>query len=169
MATLDRRDGDGEVLRLVGFRIEDWRFAVRLAQVQTSVMPSQVTRVHHMPPFVQGIISLRGTIVCVLDLGNLLGLPSSGSAPQRFIVVSADGAQAAIPVHDVFRVPDVTASVVEPQPPSMDASHREFLTGVINLSTVHGTDRAIGEDTLTVLDVGALFSSPRIRALRGLR
>ena len=36
---------DEPVLDLVGFRIEHWRFVVRLSQVKTSVMPTEVTRV----------------------------------------------------------------------------------------------------------------------------
>ena len=118
-----------DVLKLVGFRIDDWRFAVRLAQVQTSLMPCRITRVFHTPPFVSGIISLRGTIVCVLDLGRLLGLGGSTATHRRFLVVRESGIQAAIPVHDVFRIPDIPAELVEPLPPSVEPSQRSILEG----------------------------------------
>lgn len=163
------RRGEEDVLKLVGFRIEDWRFAVRLEQVRTSLMPCEVTRVFQTPEFVRGIISLRGTIVGVLDLGRLLGLDESTRAHHRFLVVSESGIQAAIPVHDVFRIPEIPADRVEPVPSSLDAPLRAILEGVINTSGIQGIDADGGEDTLTLLDVATLFDAPNVRALRSTR
>jgi purine-binding chemotaxis protein CheW len=155
-----------EVLSLVGFRIEDWRFAVRLSQVRTSLMPTEVTRVFHTPAFVQGIISIRGTIVCVLDMGRLLGLVGSSNPYHRFLVVSQGGVQAAIAVHEVFRIPEIPAAKVEPLPPSMDVNQRAVLEGVINTAGIEGIEMPGTEDTLTLLDAASLFESPQLAALR---
>lgn len=156
-----------EPLRLVGFRIEDWRFAVRLEQVKTSIMPCSITRVFHVPDFVLGVISLRGTIVGVLDLGRLLGLSSVSGSWQRFIVVSAAGVQAAIPVHDVFRIPDVVPELLAPLPPSVTPAQKQYLDSIINTTRLEGFEVRTGEDTLTLVDVATVFKAPDIRALRG--
>jgi len=155
-----------DVLNLVGFRIEDWRFAVRLAQVRTSIMPCPVTRVFHVPDYVQGIISLRGTIVGVLDLGRLLGLTGTAGGFRRLIIVSARNVQAAIPVHDVFRVPDVSVDRVGPLPSSVGPTQRQYLEGIINTSGME-TRGSGDEDTITLVDAAMLFESPALRALRG--
>ncbi len=160
---------DGSVLRLVGFRIADWRFCVRLAQVQTSLMPCEITRVFHTPEFVRGIISLRGIIVCVLDLGRLLGLGGQADAHHRFLVVSEGGVQAAIPVRDVFRVPEIPGGLVDPLPASVAPAHRTILEGVINTAGLEGADGGTGEDTLTLIDAGTLFDAPEVAALRSRR
>lgn len=157
------------VLKLVGFRIDDWRFAVRLSQVQTSLMPCDVTRVFHTPAFVRGIVSLRGTIVCVLDLGSLLGLAGSSVSPRRFLVVSESGIQAAIPVHDVFRIPEIPEQRVDPLPPGIDATQRAILEGIINTSSVAGMEDGSEQETLTLMDVTSLFESPQVQALRPRR
>jgi purine-binding chemotaxis protein CheW len=159
----------GESLKLVGFRIDDWRFAVRLEQVQTSLMPCEITRVFHTPDFIRGIISLRGTIVCVLELGRLLGMGGSPRPHHRFLVVSHGGVQAAIPVHDVFRVPEIPAGAVEPLPPSLDASQRTLLEGVINMSSLPEADAVAGMDTLTLVDARTLFEAPEVVSLRSRR
>lgn len=155
-----------ETLKLVGFRIEDWRLAVRLDQVQTSIMPPPVTRVFHVPDYIKGIINLRGTIVGVLDLGRLLGLARSGGGHLRYLVVKSGGVQAAIPVHEVFRLPDVPLSLVAPLPSSVSPNQKQYLEGIINTSNLPGWSAA-GEETVTLIDVTTLFDSPAIRALRG--
>lgn len=160
---------EADALRLVGFRIEDWRFAIRLEQVQTAIMPCPITRVFHLPDFVLGIISLRGTMVGVLDLGRLLGMTGgSGGNFQRLLVVSGRGIQAAISVHEVFRIPDVASELVAPIPASVQPAFRAYLEGVINTTSLAGYTAAEGETTITLIDVAAIFDSPAIRALTGL-
>ena len=160
---------EANVLRLVGFRIADWRFCIRLSQVQTSLMPCPVTRVFHTPEFVRGIISLRGIIVCVLDLGRLLGLGGQADSHHRFLVVSDSGIQAALPVDDVFRIPEIPADLVEPLPASVAPAHRAILEGVINTASLEDVHDGSGEDTLTLIDAGALFEAPDVAALRSRR
>jgi purine-binding chemotaxis protein CheW len=160
---------DASVLRLVGFRIADWRFCIRLSQVQTSLMPCEVTRVFHTPEFVRGIISLRGIIVCVLDLGRLLGLSAQTDSHHRFLVVSHSGIQAAIPVGDVFRIPEIPVDLVEPLPASVAPAHRTILEGVINTAGLPDVEGTAGQDTLTLIDAGSLFESPEVAALRSRR
>ena len=160
---------DGTVLRLVGFRIADWRFCVRLSQVQTSLMPCEITRIFHTPEFIRGIISLRGIIVCVLDLGRLLGLDVRADSHHRFLVVSESGIQAAIPVGDVFRIPEIPDGLIEPLPASVAPAHRAILEGVINTAGLEGMDGRTGQDTLTLIDAGSLFEAPEVAALRSRR
>ncbi len=152
-------------LSLVGFRIGHWRFAVRLAQVKTSVMPSRVTPVWLMPGWVRGIISLHGSIVCVLDLGRLLGLPDDTARPARFMVLKDGALEAAIPVHEVFRVPEIPVDRVEPLPTTLGPAQRELLEGTINTASIDMTARGEAEDILTLIDTTTLFGSPIVRAL----
>jgi purine-binding chemotaxis protein CheW len=156
-----------EPLHLVGFRIEHWRFAVRLSQVKTSMLPCTVTRVFHTPPFVQGIISLHGAIVCVLDLGRLLGLHTTGAKHRRFIVLSEGGVEAAIPAHDVFRIPEVMASEVGPVPIHVPPDNRMLLEGILNMSARTKDQPEATEDTITLVNAKTLFDAPALRALRG--
>jgi purine-binding chemotaxis protein CheW len=157
---------ESEPLQLVGFRIEDWRFAVRLGQVKTSIMPCPVTRVFHVPEHVQGIINLRGTVVGVLDLGRLLGLTRQRRDYRRFLVVGSPSVEAAIPVHAVFRLADVPPAAVAPLPPSMMAERRQYLEGTINTSLLEGSFGSAQADTITLVDMATLFDAPDLRALR---
>lgn len=158
---------DVESLKLVGFRIEDWRFAVRLEQVKTAIMPSTITRVFHVPDYIRGIISIRGTIVGVLDLGQLLGLSRATGGYSRLLVVSGGGVQAAIPVHDVFRVPDIAPDAVVPLPTNLQPSQKQYLEGIVNTAGLAGYSGREGEDTITLIDVAMIVDSQALRELRG--
>lgn len=164
----DGQEGAEELLNLVGFRIEDWHFAVRLEQVQTSILPCPVTRVFHLPDFVLGIISLRGTIVGVLDLGRLLGLSASSSAFRRFVVVKSDGIQAAVPTHEVFRIPPISPALISALPHSVTPTQKQYLEGIINTSALQGWSESDDRsDTITLIDVAQIFGSQALRTLRG--
>jgi purine-binding chemotaxis protein CheW len=165
--SIDGARGD-ELLNLVGFRIEDWRFAVRLEQVQTSVMPCPVTRVFHVPDYVLGIISLRGTIVGVLDLGRLLGLSARRGAAKRFVVVKSGGVQAAIPAQEVFRIPTISAAAINPLPQSVTAAQKQYLEGIFNTAAIEDWPASEERsDTITLIDAGQIFESQALRTLRG--
>lgn len=166
MTTIDQF-AEVESLKLVGFRIEDWRFAVRLEQVKTAIMPSTITRVFHVPEYIRGIISLRGTIVGVLDLGRLLGLSRGTGGYSRLLVVSGGGVQAAIPVHDVFRIPDIAPDAVDALPSNLQPSLKQYLEGIVNTSGMENQSRGDGEDTITLIDVAMIVDSQALRDLRG--
>ncbi|MCU0693138.1 MAG: chemotaxis protein CheW [Polyangiaceae bacterium] len=156
-----------DVLQLVGFRVDHWRFAVRLAQVRTSVMPCAVTRVFHTPAFVLGIISLHGTVVAVLDLGRLLGFQASRAKHARFLVISDAGMDAAIPVHEVFRLPAIPRELLETVPPHVAPENRSLLEGILNTSSLPEVASVSAQDTITLIDAGTLFNAPVLRSLRG--
>lgn len=75
---------------LLLFRLEGRRCAVRasaVAEVLAAVATSPVPR---QPPYVAGVIDLRGTIVPVLDLRVRLGLPARPmELADQFVVVRA--------------------------------------------------------------------------------
>ena len=94
------------------------------------------------------------------------GLSRSTAGYQRLLVVSSGGVQAAIPVHDVFRIPDILPDAVEALPTSVSHAQKQYLEGIINTSGIAEWKDA-GEDTITLVDVVTLFDTPAIRELRG--
>ncbi|MGH2386884.1 MAG: chemotaxis protein CheW, partial [Chloroflexota bacterium] len=54
--------------QVVVFRLADGSYAVDIATVREIIRPQLITVVPLAPPFVVGVINLRGSIVPVLDL-----------------------------------------------------------------------------------------------------
>jgi len=69
-----------------------------------------VTPIPNTPPWVRGVMNLRGTIVPVIDLRLRLGMPAADYGPFTVIVVLAVGSKVvgAIvdAVSDVLSIPD---------------------------------------------------------------
>ncbi len=73
------------------------------------------------PAYALGLAVIRGEPVPVIDLGALLGLPSS-NALSRFVTLRVGARVAAIAVDDVLGVRDLAALRLEALPPVLDAT-----------------------------------------------
>ena len=72
--------------RAVVVRLGETEFGVDVAQVREVLRPPAVTRLPFPPPSILGIVSVRGTLVPVMDLGErLLGVPADPNG--RLVVV----------------------------------------------------------------------------------
>ena len=63
---------------LLAFRIADRRFALDAARVAEVVRPPPVTRVPHAPPSLAGVAALRGRVLPVISMAELLGVEGRG-------------------------------------------------------------------------------------------
>jgi purine-binding chemotaxis protein CheW len=71
-----RVDGEAEDALVSSFFIGETLFGFDTVKVQEVVRVGNVTPIHHAPPFVRGVMNLRGRIVTVVDLATRLGLGS---------------------------------------------------------------------------------------------
>ncbi len=70
----------GGMLELLTFSISNEEFAFRVPEVEEIIRHQRITRVPTMPDYVQGITSLRGKIIPVLDLKKRLVLKNAAAA-----------------------------------------------------------------------------------------
>jgi purine-binding chemotaxis protein CheW len=84
---------------------------------------------------VVGIISLRGTIVPVLDLRQVLRLEQRPASRQsRILVLRADGDPVGLLVDRVTSVVRLEDDAIEPTPRAMQRGESELLRGVGRLA-----------------------------------
>ncbi|MEY8878778.1 MAG: chemotaxis protein CheW [Leptothrix sp. (in: b-proteobacteria)] len=98
-------------------------YAVRIDLVREILEVVQMTPLPLMPPFVRGVMNLRGAVVPVIDLGARLGLPVTRIGRRTCVVIvdvhrhDDDGVQTigvlVDAVHEVF---DLPATDMEPVP-----------------------------------------------------
>lgn len=72
---------------LVVFQLGEEEYAISVERVREVVKAERITRVPGVPPYVRGIINLRGRVVPVIDLRQRLGLGEVSLDRPRIMVV----------------------------------------------------------------------------------
>lgn len=90
-----------------------------------------ITRVPRTPPFVRGVINLRGRVISILDLRLKFDLPAIEPGPTScIIVVAAHAAHVGLLVDRVSEVADIGAPDIEPPPPLGAGVRTDYLLGI---------------------------------------
>lgn len=141
---------DGETSdKYLCFRVDAEEYCINLMEIKEIIKPREVTEVPHAPVFIQGIISLRGTIMAVFDLRLRLGFakkPLSGK--ERIVVVKRQGGFCGLLVDEVFQVITLARQPLEKPPAVLDGTDREFVRGIGR----HGEKMYIVMDLEKVID-----------------
>ncbi len=123
-------------------------YAVDILAVREIRGWTPVTRIPQAPPFVLGVLNLRGTIVPVLDLRLRFGLPREEyTATTVTVIVSVAGRLFGVVVDAVSDVLDVTADKVRPVPDMGTTVDTEYLKGLT----------AVDDRMVLLLDVDKLL------------
>jgi len=128
-------------IELLTFDMAGEHYALAIDQVVEIVEPRVETRIPNVAAGVVGVISLRGTIVTILDVRRKLGHPAAERAPgARIIVVESNGETTGFLVDRVSRVVKIDPSKLESHPVVNPNEQREAIRGVFRLG-----------ETLTIL------------------
>ncbi len=142
----------------------DEEFVIDLRRVREIVAPLPVTPVPRAPDFVEGVASLRGEVVPVVDVRRRLGLPVQPPGRRtRFVLVHVAGQVLALVVDAVTEVLRVPPGEIRPAAGLSRASGPRFFLGVCGAGR-----RAEGKLRL-LLNVKALLEPDAPAAARAER
>ncbi len=146
----EQKRQDADLLQLVTFSIGDEEFGVEILKVQEIIRMLEITKVPKAPPFVEGVINLRGKVIPILDLRKRFGLDSrSHDKNTRIIVIEINSMIVGFIVDSVSEVLRLPANTVEPPPPVVAGLDSDYISGVGKL-----------EDRLLImLDLNRLLSN----------
>lgn len=101
--------------RLVVFRVEDGRFAVRLEEVERVVAAVELAPLPDAPRLVLGVFNLQGRVIPALDLRRRLGRPErEPGVSDQFLVVRAAGRSLALVTDRVEGIVEFSAAELVP-------------------------------------------------------
>src|SRR5215467_7980899 len=101
--------------QVVGFRIGDETFGVRIGSVREIVRVPEITAVPNAPETIEGVINLRGKIIPVMDLRKRFG-NQQGIQPDkknRILVVELDKRLLGLIVNSASEVIKIPPSEIE--------------------------------------------------------
>jgi purine-binding chemotaxis protein CheW len=138
----------GEAIKLCAFFAGQAEYAIDIRRVEEIVQPRSVTPLVDAPPFVKGLVELRGAVAPVVDLARRLG-GEGGSAARRpkWLVVLIGSRRVVLVVDSVSGVVNVEPSELQPLPALATGPDRPLVIGAFGPA----------ERVRLLLDVKALF------------
>jgi len=133
MATNTAKNTDDPMLQWVTFRLEGETYGINVMQVQEVLRYTEIAPVPGAPPYVLGIINLRGNVVTVIDTRHRFGLVTSEVTEQtRIVIIEADSHVIGILVDAVAEVVYLRQSEIETAPNVGNDESAKFIQGVCN-------------------------------------
>ena len=109
-------------------------YGVPISQVQEIVRVGSITMVPNSPPYMEGVINLRGRVLPVLNLRKRLHLSSTEmSTASRIMVIEVGDKVIGLLVDSVSQVIKVPSSSVETAPEEVMEVDTDFIRGVAKL------------------------------------
>jgi len=139
-----------EPIEVVEFLLAYERYALESSYVREVYPLKELTPLPCTPPFVLGIINVRGQILSVIDLKKLFDLPEKGLTDLNKVILVQSGAmQLGILADVILGVRSIPVQDVQGPLPTLTGIREEYLRGVTR-------------DRLVVLDVGRILSDKNI-------
>jgi purine-binding chemotaxis protein CheW len=137
------------------FRLGAEEYGIDILRVQEIRSYEQPTRIANAPPFIKGVVNLRGTIVPIVDLRVKLGCEKVDiDAFTVVIVLNVKGRVVGAVVDSVSDVMQLGSEQVKPAPEIASSNvDTSYITGIGNVAG-EGRDRM-----LILVDIEALMSS----------
>ena len=143
-------------LQVVGFRIGNETFGVRIGSVREIVRVTEITTVPNAPDTIEGVINLRGKIVSVVDLRKRFGQTEIISDKKnRILVVELENKLIGLIVN-------AASEVLKIPPSEVDSPGSVFAEG--ESSYVTGVGKLKGR-LIILLDIAKLLQRPEYKRL----
>jgi purine-binding chemotaxis protein CheW len=134
MSSANLEEKLSDELQLVSFNLGDEEFGIDILKVQEINRMLTVTRVPNAPPFVDGVINLRGKVIPIIDLRGRFSMDrKEHDKNTRIVVVELGGKVVGFIVDAVKEVLRIPRQVTEAPPSIVAGVDEEYITGVAKL------------------------------------
>lgn len=136
-------------LEIILFELGNEYYAINVLKTREIITPVAITSIPMAPNFVEGVIHLRGEIIPVINLAEIVSKqPSVNPDSDRFIIAEMNQVKIAFRVHKVNRINRISWEQIE-KPSDLATGNQPYATGIIKLT----------DETLAVfLDIEKIIS-----------
>jgi len=146
---LDRESAAGH-FEIVEFLLADEHYGIESVWVREVFPLRDLTPVPCTPPFVLGVLNVRGQIRTVIDIRRFFDLPLKGLTElNKVLFLETEQMQAGILADEILGVRSIAPGALQACLPTMTGVRAEYLRGIT-------------EDRVAVLDAVKLLSDKRL-------
>lgn len=141
-------DEAGECLEVVEFLLAYEKYGIESFYIREVYPIKDLTPLPCTPPFVLGIINVRGQILSVIDLKKFFDLPEKGLTDlNRVIIIQVENMEFGILADAIHTIRLIPVKEIQPSLPTLSGIRAEYLRGVTS-------------DRLVVLNVAKILADP---------
>lgn len=130
----DVTSGSGLNSQVVSFRLANEEYGLDIMTVQEIILMGAITQIPEVPPYIRGLINLRGKVIPIVDLRKRFGLDAAeNSEHTRIIVVNAGRHTFGIVVDAVSEVLRIEGNQVEPPPAGLLGLEQAYIKGLVKM------------------------------------
>jgi len=123
-------------------------YGLPASAVESIVPPGQITFVPGTPPWLLGVVNVRGEIESVLDLKAVLGLGRSEITPESRLLIAQDGdLRSGLLVDRMVDIAPFAPDSIGPPPAPLEEGGSTFLSG----------ETTYADETLLILDLAQVL------------
>jgi len=115
----------------VAFKVCDQEYCVDIMAVMEIRGWTKATALPQAPPYLLGVINLRGSVVPILDFPLRLGLKSKGSKRAVTVIVQTGERHYGLLVDEVSEILAIDPAEIKPAPDLVNDDAPKFVSGVI--------------------------------------
>jgi len=143
-------DTGEEYLETVEFLLAYETYAIETAYIREVCPLDKLTPLPLTPPFVLGIINVRGQILSVIDVKKFFDLPEKGLTNlNRVIILHSRDMEFGVLADEILGIKSFPISKIQPSLPTLTGIREEYLKGVT-------------DDRVVILDGEKILSDEKI-------
>ncbi len=121
---------------LIAFRIGDQEFCVNIMSVREIRGWTQATPMPHAPPYVMGVINLRGAVLPIIDMSARLGMKVAEPTARHVIIVAQVKSKVVgLLVEAVSDILTITDDNIQPVPEISSDLEKQYARGILAIDT----------------------------------
>jgi purine-binding chemotaxis protein CheW len=146
----EKEEDPGKQLQVVEFLLAHERYAIETAYIREAYPLKELTPLPGTPPFVLGIINVRGQIFSLIDLKKFFELPEKGITDlNKVMIIHTDEMEFGILADAIIGVRPVPFNELQPSLPTLTGIRADYLKGVT-------------KERIVVLDAKRILSDKKI-------
>ena len=143
-----------ETRQYLSFKLDEEEFALDISKVREVLDFTKITKVPQTPPFMRGVINLRGAVVPVVDLNKKFGIKDTEKTVNTRIIIGevdieGDKIVLGVLADSVHEVMELEPEHIEPAPRIGTRLNTDFLKGMGKRD----------EEFVMILDIDKVFSA----------
>lgn len=132
--TEEQTHSSSSQIEMISFKVGNQEFSVDIMGVREIRGWAPATPLPQTPPYMRGVMNLRGAVLPIMDLAVRLGLPATEPSARSVIIVVRSGEKLiGLLVDAVSDILTITPDMLQPTPDVACDRVRNFVRGLIAL------------------------------------